>query len=148
MLQNRAISTSLSSTVSTDLLQTARRTLPNGWLRVLYHTLRLPDDLYSFLLFFLTLLIICGGLTLHLMLATTILEKEAELVQLQAAYQAVERTNSTTVRIIAQESTLDKIKQRALEMGYEPAFKRRYYIIAADHSSSSSYSSGNDSSGN
>ncbi len=102
--------------------------LRDQW-RLLAQTLRLPDTWQSFLLFTLAIGLVCGGLILHLQLSTIILQNTIALRQLQAEEQVVQKENANLVWEIAQETDLNRVKTRATELGYEPAFQRNYVII-------------------
>lgn len=133
MLQNRTFSSSISSTVSAEWAGPAQRALQKGALvrkrwHVLTQTLRLPDNLQSFLLFTLGVLVVCVGLTLHLQLSTTILQDRFRLETLQAEEQAIKEQTTNLVWAVVQETELNKVKTRAIALGYEPALQRNYII--------------------
>jgi hypothetical protein len=113
----------------------ATRSLAPQWLwlreqwRLLAQTLRLPDTWQSFLLFTLAIVLVCGGLVLHLQLSTIILQDTIALRGLQAEEQVIQKENANLVWAIAQETDLNRVMTRATELGYEPAFQRNYVII-------------------
>jgi hypothetical protein len=137
MLQNRTFSSSISSTVSAEWAAPQQHAVARGailrerW-HVLTQTLRLPDNLQSFLLFTLVVMIICGGLTLHLQLSTTILQDRFRLEKLQAEEQAIKEQSSNLVWAIVQETELNKVKVRATALGYQPALQRNYIFAPTD----------------
>lgn len=100
--------------------------------RVLTQTLRLPDNLQTFLLFTLVVGIACVGLLLHLQLSTAILQDKIRLTELQAAEQAIEEENSNLVWAIVQETELNKVRERAIALGYQPALQREYLVTPSD----------------
>lgn len=132
MLQNRTISSSLSSTVPADWRLPVRRLLTREQWQTLRYTLRLPDGLRSFLYFLLAVLLICVGLVLHLQLSTTILQDQVRLEALQFEEQTVKEQTSNLVWAIVQETELNRIKVRATELGYEPLYQRQYVIVPHD----------------
>lgn len=146
MLRNHTISSSLSTSISSAVPASLARSLrgPTGqraagtltaaaqsnygsW-QLLAHTLRLPDTARAFLLFLLTITVICGGLVLHLLLAINILESRIELQQLDVEYRTIRRESTTLIWAISQETTLPRMQERALAAGYAPVFERRYVI--------------------
>jgi len=133
-LNNETIPSATSSPVHAEW-GAATRSLTSQWLwqrdqwRLLAQTLRLPDTWQSFLLFTLAIVVVCGGLVLHLQLSTTILQDTIALRQLQAEEGVIQKENANLVWAIAQETDLNRVKTRATELGYEPAFQRNYVII-------------------
>jgi len=133
-LNNETISSAISSPVPAEW-GVATRSLTPQWLwrrdqwRLLAQTLRLPDTWQSFLLFTLAILLVCGGLILHLQLSATILQDTIALRQLQAEEGVIQKENANLVWAIAQETDLNRVQTRATELGYEPAFQRNYVII-------------------
>lgn len=105
--------------------------LPQLW-RALAQTLRLPDTLPSFLLFTFVVIVVSSGLLLHLQLSTTILQDKVQLQQLQVAEQVIEEENSNLVWAIVQETELNKVKERAIALGYQPALQREYLVVPSD----------------
>ena len=133
-LNNETISSTITSPVSAEWGMTTRRlSTQSGWLRdhwrLLAQTLRLPDTWQSFLLFTLAVALLCVGLILHLQLSTTILQDKINLEQLRAEEQVIQKENANLVWAIAQETDLNRVKIRATELGYEPAFQRNFVII-------------------
>jgi hypothetical protein len=130
MLQNRTISSSISSTVPTEWGMSAR-CAREQW-QVLAQTLRLPDTWQSFLLFTLGIALACGGASLHLQLSTQILQDKLQLATLQAEERVLEEQNANLVWMVVQETELNKVKVRATALGYQPALKRNYIVIPGD----------------
>ena len=128
MLQNRTISSSISSPVSTELADSLERTLTNERLHVIRRTLSLPDSPQSFLVFLLLLLLLGGALTLHLTVSTAIYKSELQLVALQARHLALEQESTILIEQIAESSTLPAGVARAAAQGYVPAYDRRYIV--------------------
>jgi hypothetical protein len=77
----------------------------------------------------LAIVLVCGGLVLHLQLSTIILQDTIALRRLQAEEQVIQKENANLVWAIAQETDLNRVMTRATELGYEPAFQRNYVII-------------------
>lgn len=136
-LNHHTLSSSISSTVSAEWAIPARRALKQGdGLRKQWHgliqTLRLPDSLWSFLLFTAGVAVICIGLTLHLQLSTTILQDKIRLAELQTEEQALKEQTSNLVWTIVQDTELTKVKERATALGYQPALTRHYIVAPTD----------------
>jgi len=129
MLQNRTISSSISSTVSPDWSAPVRRVMARQQWNVLAQTLRLPDGIRSFLLFTLAVIVICLGLLLHLQLSTMIFQDRIRLEALQMEEQAIKEQTSNLVWAIVQETELNRVKARATELGYEPVYQRQYVVV-------------------
>ncbi len=132
MLQNRTISSSISSTVSSDWGVPVRRVMAREQWQVLAQTLRLPDGLQSFLLFTLAVVVVCIGLLLHLQLSTMILQDRIRLEALQIEEKAIKEQTSNLVWAIVQETELNRVNVRAIELGYQPVFQRQYIIAPND----------------
>ncbi|MCB0123232.1 MAG: hypothetical protein KDE58_13345 [Caldilineaceae bacterium] len=128
MLQNRAISPTISSPVSTELADSLERTLADERIRVLKRTFSLPDSLQSFLGLLLILLLICGALMAHLVLSTSLHQSELRLTELQAINRAMEQENTILIQQIAESSSLAKGMERAQQMGYQTAYERRFIV--------------------
>jgi len=145
MLRNQTISPSLSTSISTAVPSTiaqslrgsakrtlgainAERTTPAGLWPLMARTLRLPDTRRGFLLFLAAVTLISAGMLLHLLLAISILESRIELSHLDAEYRGVRRESTTLIWAISQETTLERVQERALAAGYEPVYERRYVI--------------------
>jgi len=126
MLQNRAIPSSISSPVSTELTTSLERTLTAERLRVIRRTLSLPDTPQSFLVFFLLLILFCGALACNLLLSTSIHESEIRLHELKATNLVIEQRSTIWMQEIATASSLDKIMERMRELGYVTAYEFRY----------------------
>lgn len=133
-LDNDTIASAISSPVSAEWGMATRTLVAHPtWLRdhwrLLAQTLRLPDTWQSFLLFTGAIVLVCGGLTLHLQLSTTILQDKIALQQLQDEEQVIQKENANLVWAIAQATDLNSVKRRATELGYETALQRNYVII-------------------
>lgn len=131
-LNNHTISSSISSTVPADWGMSARRSRVLQQWRMLAQTLRLPDTWQSFLLFTLSIAIVCVGLLLHLQLSTTILQEKFRLNALQEEERVIAEQNANLVWAIVQETELNDVKARAIALGYQPALQRNYIIIPGD----------------
>ena len=128
MLQNRTISSSISSTVPSDWGITARRTVVRERWQLLTQTLRLPDNWQAFLLFTLGIVLVSVALLLHLQLSTTLLQDNLRLTTLQAEEQVLAKQNANLVWKVVQETELNKVKIRATALGYQPAIQRNYIV--------------------
>ncbi|MBX3012841.1 MAG: hypothetical protein KF832_15105 [Caldilineaceae bacterium] len=132
MLQNRTITSSIASPVTSEWPASVRRArLPQQW-HILRDTLRLPNSWRSFVLFTCGVAVICAGMFLHLQISTQILQDKMQLSSLQAAELAVEEENSNLVWAIAQETELNKVHERAIALGYQPSLQREYVVIPSN----------------
>jgi hypothetical protein len=128
MLQPSAIPTSVSS----ELTESFQQTLAASRIRTLKAlgvTLALPHNLRSFLLFLLALIVVAAGMTMQIMLSMQIWQTAAKVAVLKSEYQAIEQQNTALVWEIAQQSTLENVRQRAETLGYSVALNR-YYVPA------------------
>ncbi|GIV79550.1 MAG: hypothetical protein KatS3mg050_3944 [Litorilinea sp.] len=112
--------------------------LPSGWLSPLLRQmdvaagwLRLPDSPQAFARYVAGLSLIFLGLTLHVLLAAQILQARVELSQLQAQHERLIQENSELAWQIAAATNLDRIAQRARELGYVPAEGRTFVVLPA-----------------
>ena len=103
MLQNRVVSSPLSSAAPPDLAGSFERALTNERLQVIKRTFSLPDSLQSFLIFSLLLVLLCGALFAHLLLSTTIHQGELQLVELQRMNEQIVRESTMLIEQIAEE---------------------------------------------
>ncbi len=126
MLQNRAVSSPLSSSAPPGIAGSLERTISNERLQILKRTFSLPDSLQSFLIFLLLLLLICGALFAHLLLSTKIHQSELQLVELKNLNQQVVRESTVLIEQIARESSLQRGMARVREAGYTVAYERHY----------------------
>ncbi len=129
MLQPSAI----PSPISMELTQSLQQTLAGGksWrLRSLGLGIPLPNSSRSFLLFLLGLAVVSIGLIMQISLSIHIWQTSTKIGQLKAEYQAIEQQNTAIVWEIAQQSTLDRVRQRAQDLGYKVVMDR-YYMPAS-----------------
>lgn len=125
MLQPSAIPSSIPSDLAESLQQslTGKKT----WvLRVLGTTVSLPTTPRAFVLFLLTTAAVCVGMVMHITLSMQIWQTSSQIEILQAKYQAIEQQNTALVWDIAQKSTLESVRQRAVAMGYAIPLTRHY----------------------
>ena len=128
MLQNRVISPTLTTPVSTELADSLERTLANERLQVVKRTFSLPDSLSSFLGFLLILLFICGALIAHVWLSTSLHKSELRLIELKTINLEIEQENTILIQQIAESSSLTKGIERVQQAGYEPAYEYRFIV--------------------
>jgi len=128
MLQNRAISPTITSPVPTELADSLERTLANERILVLKRTFSLPDSLQSFFVFLLILMLVCVALIAHLMLSTSLHQSELRLLELQAINREIEQENTILIQQIAESASLTAGIVRVQEMGYQAAYERRYIL--------------------
>ena len=125
MLQPSAIPSSIPSDLAESLQQTL--TGKKTWvLRALGTTVSLPTTPRAFVLILLTIAAICVGMVMHITLAMQIWQTSSQIEILQARYQAIEQQNTALVWDIAQKSTLENVRQRAVAMGYAIPLTRHY----------------------
>jgi len=128
MLQPSAIPTS----VSAEFTESFQQTLAASRTRTLHALgigLTLPNSLQGFLLFLLALIVVIVGMTMQIMLSIQIWQTTAKVEQFKVEYRAVEQQNTALVWEIAQQSTLENVRQRAEALGYNVALNR-YYLPA------------------
>lgn len=126
MLQNRAVTSPLSTTTPPDLAGSLERTLTSERLQVVKRTFSLPNSLHSFLVFTLLLILVCAALFAHLLLSTALHQGELQLVELQRTNQEIVRESTVIIEQIAEESSLQRGMERVLEQGYTVAYDRQY----------------------
>ncbi len=102
-----------------------RTTVQNG-LRTLNRLVPLPDSFAGFLSWALVLAIVAGGILLQVWTSLLITEARMELASLQTQHAELERENAQILWQISQYASLEKVEQRARELGYVPATQRRY----------------------
>jgi hypothetical protein len=119
----------ITSAVSAELTTSLRQTLAGQRLRSLEQWIALPNSLSTFVWLLLGVVLICAGLTLHIVLSMQIYQVGQQVTQLRADYQAVERQNAELVWSITQHSSLAQLQERALALGYEVPQARHYVAI-------------------
>lgn len=99
------------------------------WIGLLDRYLRLPNSFQSFSVYLLGLALVFVGATLHVMVAAQIMQAKYELADLKREYAAVEQQNSELIFIISRDTNLNRIRERALAMGYVPITDREYVVL-------------------
>ena len=126
MLQPSKISRSSLDLQNTDLQSILADTAPARFWQSLTNLLRLPNDLISFLLFLSVLTALCGGLILHIHLSSRVLQTRFDIAEKRALFNTIKQQNSEIVWQINQSSSLDKVKQRAVALGYVEMPEHQY----------------------
>ncbi len=127
-----------SQAITAPSTATSALPLSPGWLSPLLRQmdlaagwLRLPDSPQAFARYVAGLSLIFLGLTLQVLLAAQILQARVELSQLQAQHERLIQENSELAWQIAAATNLDRIAQRARELGYVPANGRTFVVLPA-----------------
>jgi hypothetical protein len=121
----------IASAVSTELSASLQQTLTSRRLRNLEQYASLPDSFSSFMLLILAVALISGGMALLIAQSVQIFQLRQQIDKVSAAYQAVERQNAELIWAIAQYTSLDRVRQRALALGYGPPSQRHYVVQGA-----------------
>jgi cytoskeletal protein RodZ len=120
----------IASAVSTELSASLQQTLTGRRLRNLEQIVSLPGSFSSFLLLILAVALVSGGMALLIVQSVQIFQLRQQINKVEIAYQAVERQNAELVWAIAQHTSLNRVRQRALALGYEPPSERHYVVQA------------------
>ncbi len=108
------------------------RLLQTGWLiATLDRTLPLPNTPRAFFNYFIVLLLIAAGMSLHVVLAVQTLQARLEVQRLHEEYENLRNQNSELIWEIARKTNLDNIQQLAYAAGYRPIQKRQYVPMPA-----------------
>ena len=86
----------------------------------------LPDDLRSFLVYFGILLVVAGGMMMHVLLSAQILQAEVELANMQNYHTVVKRQNGELLWRIGRATNLAYVQDKARAAGYMPIDERQY----------------------
>ena len=97
---------------------------------ILDSTLRLPNTPRAFAVYLVGLVIVFAGAFMHVLVAAQIMQAEFTLSQLQDEYLAIEQQNGDIIFKIARDTNMERLHQRVIELGYVPAEKREYIIVA------------------
>lgn len=114
------------STTTADLAEGLPRGLATGVAQALREALRLPTSVREFLLFLAGLVLLAGGLTMHVLLSAQLFQARVELANLHVQLSRVEEANAELVWEIAEAGRLDAVREQALALGYRPAPERLY----------------------
>lgn len=116
----------LTSAVSAELTGSLHQTLTEGRLRRLEQQIGLPTTFGGFLLLALAVALVCGGMALLVITSVQTYRARQHIAGLERTYQAIERQNAELVWQIAQHTTLEQVRQRALALGYQPPAGRHF----------------------
>jgi hypothetical protein len=122
MIHHQTITSSVSAELSTSL----RQTLPQPRFGLAAPPVPLPTTWHGFAWLLAGVLLVCAGLTVHILLSVQIYQARQQVGQLQAEYQAIERQNAELVWAIAQHTALARVQDRAVALGYEVPQARHY----------------------
>ncbi|RIK43141.1 MAG: hypothetical protein DCC55_06575 [Chloroflexi bacterium] len=113
-----------TSAVSAELTGSLQQTLAKGRLRRLEQQIGLPATFSGFLLFALAVTILCACMALLVITSVQTYQARQQIAALERRYREVEQQNAELVWQIAQHTSLEQVRQRALALGYEaPAFR-------------------------
>src|SRR5690606_20832640 len=99
------------------------------WVGALDRYLRLPNSFQAFSVFLLGLLLVFAGAMLQVWVAARIMQAEYKLASLEREYIAIEQQNSELLFMIARDTNLNRMRERAVAMGYVPIDAREYVVI-------------------
>lgn len=116
----------LTSAVSAELTGSLQQTLAEGRLRRLEQRIGLPTTFTGFLLLVLAVALLCAGMALLVITSVQTYQARQQITTLERTYRAVERQNAELVWQIAQHTTLEQVRQRALALGYQPPATRHF----------------------
>lgn len=102
----------------------------NSW-RQLRRALQMPRTLREYVIFLFGLILVCGAMSIHVLLSADILKLRVELYTLRAEQESMEQRNAEFVWQIAEAGSLPRIQAWAKAQGYSPVTKREYVQIAA-----------------
>lgn len=95
-------------------------------IRALNPSLWLPTTIGSFVRFFVVIAILVLGSTVNIYISAQISEAQLEQIALEEEYLSIQRQNAQITWQIAQHTSLDQIRQRAVNIGYIGAPNRSY----------------------
>jgi cell division protein FtsL len=122
MVRNQTI----TSAVSAELTGSLQQTLAEGRLRRLEQHIGLPTTFAGFVLMTLAVALLCAGMALLVITSVQTYQARQQIVALERTYRMVERENAEFVWQIAQHTTLEQVRQRALALGYQPPAARHF----------------------
>lgn len=93
----------------------------------------LPNSIGGFARFFIALVILVGGLTVHIYLSAQILEAQVNQQQLVQTHELIQRENAQLVWEITQYSAVNEVRRRAFEIGYTQELDRTYALAPITH---------------
>lgn len=129
MIQRSSVSTIATSA---EVAETFRERLQHEQIATLRRAFALPSTLGGFLLFALGLAIICSGLAVQVLLSAQIRQVEVENAAIRADLERIGQQNTELMWQIARVSSLEAVRQRALEIGFQPVEEPVYVVHAAD----------------
>lgn len=95
-------------------------------IRALNPSLWLPTTIGSFVRFLIVIAILVLGSTVNIYISAQISEAQLEQIVLEEEYISIQRQNAQITWQIAQHTSLDQIRQRAVNIGYIGAPNRSY----------------------
>jgi hypothetical protein len=120
----------ITSAVSTELSASLQQTLTGRRLRNLEQYASLPDSFSSFLLLFLTIALVSGGMALLIIQSVQIFQLRQQINTVNEVYQTIERQNAELIWAIAQHSSLHHVREQALALGYQAPTQRHFVVQA------------------
>jgi len=93
----------------------------------------LPDTPATFAFYFVAIVVLCGGLFLHINLSAQITRTQYDIAAMQRNYYETERESAEIVSQIALATSMFDIYERATRLGYVPVTdKSKNFVAAAD----------------
>ena len=91
--------------------------------------LRLPHDARTFALFIVGLMLVFGGALTQVWLSAQIMQAKVQLVRLDAEFYTIEQQNGDIIFDIARLSSLPRLKEQIIALGYVPVQAREYVVV-------------------
>jgi len=97
----------------------------------LQNIIGLPDSWASFLMFLVVLIVLSGGLLLHIHLSAQLLQIQLQIDSLARAHDEIEYQNAEIIWQISQSTAIHEAQQRALALGYDST-QQHYYVTTGN----------------
>jgi cell division protein FtsL len=115
-----------------EVAETFRGRLHNEQLAALRRAFALPSTRSGFLMFALGVIIVCVGLAMQVMLSAQIRAVQVENAALRTQVERVGQKNTETMWVIAEATSMERLRARALAIGFKPIEEPIYVVRAAD----------------
>jgi hypothetical protein len=131
MQQSTSASTlTASPRTSAGMADTVAESLGTGMrderLAALRETLALPTTARGFLLFFLALMLVTTGIVMQIFLSVQIRATQVAVDEAAASAALIEQRNTELMWEIAEATSVEQVRRRALALGYRPIETPRY----------------------
>ena len=129
MLRNQTFTSSVTSAMSAEITESFQQKLAGApRLRTMEQLIGLPTSARGFVLVTLTTALVCAGMALLVFTSIQTFQTRQLIAQRQQQQQRIERQNANLIWQIAQYTALDKVRQRALDLGYEAPTARNFVV--------------------